>query len=287
MLLALPGASQAAQVAANYRIHANDQLSIQVYGDNTLTSQVTVLPNGDIDYPLAGRIHVGFQTPDEAAKTIAKALKKYLRHPIVTVAVTQQGQLSVLVLGNVHTPGKHMLPPSSRLTDAIAAAGGLGATNGDLPIARLTDNDGTTEQVPLQKLFHDGDVSYDLAVSDGSMIYVPAPLTFTVEVVGAVSNPGAVQLSEGDRLSMAVAKAGATPSLQADLSRVHVTRTLADGRTLAFDVDLYRTLAAGDLRFDVGLQKGDVIYVPQNRKTLVNNGSAYYLLMGLRRLVGL
>jgi protein involved in polysaccharide export with SLBB domain len=96
-----------------------------------------------------------------------------------------------------------------------------------------------------------------------------------------------VQLSEGDRLSMAVAKAGATPSLQADLSRVHVTRTLADGRTLAFDVDLYRTLAAGDLRFDVGLQKGDVIYVPQNRKTLVNNGSAYYLLMGLRRLVGL
>ena len=157
---------------------------------------VTVLPNGDIDYPLVGRIHVGGETPDQAARTITQALKRYLRRPIVSVAVVQQGPLNVLVLGNVKTPGKYALPPTSnRLTDAIAAAGGLAPFNGSLPNARVSHNDGPVTQVSLQRLFHDGDISADTHINDGSIVYIPAPLTFNVEVLGAVDHPGEIQLN--------------------------------------------------------------------------------------------
>jgi protein involved in polysaccharide export with SLBB domain len=34
-----------------YRIHAADQLAVEVFGDTTLSQTVTVLPGGDIYYP--------------------------------------------------------------------------------------------------------------------------------------------------------------------------------------------------------------------------------------------
>ncbi len=273
-------------VQPGYVIHGNDQLSISVYGDQTLSQTVTVLPNGDIAYPLVGRIHIGGQTPEQAARTVEAALKKYVRHPIVSVSVTQQGQLNVLVLGNVKNPSKFALAPTSHLTDAIAAAGGLGPTNGSLPNARVADKNGNVTQVSLQKLFHDGDVTADAKLSEGSVVYIPSPLTFNVEVVGAVDKPGEIQLNEGDRLTMAIAKAGTTPNTQADLNHVHVTRTRPDGTSFGFYIDLYHELQGGDISKDVVLQKGDVVYVPQSRKPLGGN-SAYYILLGLRRLIGI
>ena len=85
---------------------------------------------------------------------------------------------------------------------------------------------------------------------------------------------------------MAVAKAGSSPNLNADLNRVHITRKLADGRTTTFDVNLYQELQGGDISKDVQLQKNDVVYVPQARKGM-GNYSGYYILLGLRRLLGI
>src|SRR5579863_9277249 len=109
----------AAPVPAGYVIHDRDVLQVQVSNDPTLSQTVTVLPGGDISYPLVGKIHVGGLTPDQASKTIAAALKTYVRHPFVSVVVAQVGTLNVLVLGNVKTPGKYALLPNARVTDAI------------------------------------------------------------------------------------------------------------------------------------------------------------------------
>jgi hypothetical protein len=65
----------------------------------------------------------------------------------VTVAIYSVGPVEALVLGNVKVPGKYTLPPPARLTDAIAAAGGLGPVDGDLPDARLEAPEGTTKSV--------------------------------------------------------------------------------------------------------------------------------------------
>ncbi|MBV8151610.1 MAG: polysaccharide biosynthesis/export family protein, partial [Candidatus Eremiobacteraeota bacterium] len=54
-------------VVPNARIQPGDQLSVAVYGDQTLSQNVPVMADGTIDYPLIGRLQVAGKTPAEAS----------------------------------------------------------------------------------------------------------------------------------------------------------------------------------------------------------------------------
>jgi polysaccharide biosynthesis/export protein len=282
-------AAPAAVQSADYIIHSGDQLNVQVFGDSTLSQSVTVLPSGDIQYPLIGKVHVAGQSPDVAAQTIAHALKKFVRNPVVSIILAQQGEINVLVLGGVQKPGKYQLTSAAHLTDAVSVAGGLSGSAQAYPTAKLTDYSGQLRQVSLQKLYGDGDTSQDLPVTDGSIIYIPSPVLIDVEVSGAVDHPGEVELSQGDRLSMAIAKAGNSNSADADLNNIHVMRTLPTGQVQNYNVNLYDSLQQGKTDVDMPLQKGDIVFVPKSKHGLNGNGTnpLYLLLIGLRTLVNI
>lgn len=257
-----PPAAAAVRPDDSYMIHGGDELNVIVYGEKDLTQTVTVLPSGTISYPLIGEVHIGGQTPTQAAETITTSLKRYLRQPQVSVVVMKEGPLEVLVLGNVTKPGKYELPSRSRLTDAIASAGGLGVTDGNLPDARLADAHGDVKQVSLQKLLHDGDTGQNLPLGDEMTVYVPSPLTLQVQVLGAVDKPGDVMVHEGDRLSMAIARAGNGGNSNADLNHIMLRRVTAAGTTQTTNINLYDVLKSGDINRDPVLQKNDLVYVP-------------------------
>lgn len=266
-------------------IHPGDQLTVNVYGQQTLSQNVTVLPDGSIEYPLIGRVQVGGLSVDDATKNISSRLAKYVRHPYVTVAISQLGQPDVLVLGDVKTPGKYSLRSDAKVTDAIAAAGGIADQDGPLPEARVSDAQGNVQTVSLQKLLHDGDTAQDRSLGEGSVVYVPGPTLMNVVVTGAVDHPGQVQVSEGDRLSMAVAKAGNSAQSNADLNNIRVMRTGPDGKPQEYTVNLYQALEKGDTSADIVLQKGDEVYVPQARKGNVWSSAGSGILYILSRLI--
>jgi len=268
------------------RIHPGDQLSVQVFGDQTLTQNVIVLDDGTVEYPLIGRVSVAGKTPDQAAAVFVARLRQYVRNPTVNVLITQLGQPDVLVLGDVKTPGKYALRSDAKLTDAIAAAGGLVNTNGAFPNARVADADGEVHTVSLQNLLQRGDTTLDVALGEGSVVYVPGRIPLIVEVAGAVDHPGDVQVSEGDHLSVAIAKAGNSQNAQADLNHIRIVRTGADGKQTSTEVNLYNALNKGDQQADLALEKGDVIYVPQaTRHSDVFSGIGSGLLYILTRLI--
>jgi protein involved in polysaccharide export with SLBB domain len=154
------------------------------------------------------------------------------------------------------------------------------------PVAKLTDYSGQLHEVSLQKLYGEGDTSLDIPVTDGSIVYVPSPVLIDVEVSGAVDHPGEVELSQGDRLSMAIAKAGNSNSADADLNNIHVTRTTPTGQIQNYNVNLYDSLQQGKTNVDMTLQKGDVVFVPKSKHGLNGNGTnpLALLLLGLRGL---
>lgn len=294
--IAAPGAAIAdtvtpapsAPLAATYVIHEFDLLDIQVFNDPSLSQNVTVLPDGNVNYPLVGAVHLAGLSPQQAGAAMKRALSKYLRNPNVNVSVLRQGQLDVLVLGNVAHPGKYSLPSNARLTDAIAAAGGMGDTNGTYLDARIAQSDGSSQNVSLEKLLRGGDTSLDVKLKPDAAVYVPAPTTFYVLVNGAVDHPGAIQLQEGDRLAIALAKAGTSTASNADLNRVNITRQMPDGSQKAYTVNLYKDLQSGDLKSDIVMQKNDVVFVPQagvGYKTTTQTAASALLLTLARLLI--
>lgn len=244
-------------------IHPGDQLGVLVYGDQTLTQNVMVLSDGTIEFPLVGRVAVAGKSPTAAAAVLAERLSRYVRHPVITISIAQLGQPNVLVLGEVKTPGKYQLRSEAKLTDAIAAAGGIADSNGAFPDARVADSSGKVTVVSLANLLQHGDTSLDIPLAEGSVVYVPGPIRFTVSVAGAVDHPGDVQVNEGDRLSMVIAKAGNSQNAQADLNHIHLIRMGPDGKQTTTEINLYLVLKGGDPNSDVALEKGDVVYVPQ------------------------
>lgn len=282
LLLVSPKAAIAQSVPAGTVIHPGDQISIQVYGNQTLTqSGVTVLDDGSIDFPLVGPVHVGGRTPTQAAELLRQKLRSYVRNPVITVAITQLGQPSVLILGDVKTPGKYQLRSDPQLTDALAAAGGLSVVNGDFPEARIADPEGHVQVVSLQALLHNGDMTQNIHLGEGYVVYVPGPVQFSVNVVGAVDHPGNIQVNEGDRVSAAIAQAGDSANSHSDLNHIRVVRVASDGHQETYNVNLYDSFEKGNLAADIPLQKGDVVYVPESHQPMSVNGSPLLYYLGL------
>ncbi|MEO6834744.1 MAG: hypothetical protein ABI231_02410 [Candidatus Tumulicola sp.] len=109
-----------------------------------------------------------------------------------------------------------------------------------------------------------------MTLADNAIVYVPGNEKLTVQVLGAVDRPGAIELHDGDRLSMAVARAGTSPNINSDLNNVVVTRTDETGKATSYKIDMYKALKGGDLKMDPVLIKGDVVYVPQGYKANPN-----------------
>jgi polysaccharide biosynthesis/export protein len=256
-----PGAG--AGVSVSSLIHPGDQLAISVFEHPDLSQTAVVQADGTIQYPLVGRVLVGGMSAAEARDSLATALKKYLKHPIVSLAMQQQGTIGVMVLGNVKSPGKYQVRTGARVADAVAAASGV-ATTGDYPIAQVQQSDGTMTPVNLQKLLHDGDSTQNIELEDNAIVYVRGAETIRVQVLGAVSRPGNVEINKGDRLSMAVARAGAEAASRPDLNRIFITRKdPATGQVTSYQVNLYQALEKGDQRFDPILVQDDKVFVPE------------------------
>lgn len=283
----VPPVAPPAADSQDYRIHPGDTLSVVVYGDTSLTQTVKVLAGGNIAYPLIGEVSVDGLTPTQASSRISSKLTKFIRKPNVTVAVALEGPIEVLVLGNVKTPGKYELRPRSRLTDALASAGGLGITDGELPTARLSTDSGVVQTASLQSLLHAGDVNQNLELSDKTTVYVPSPLTLNVQVLGAVDHPGDVVVREGDRLSMALARAGNGVNSNADLNHITVRRLGPDGKANTMSINMYDVLKNGDVAKDIVMQKDDLVYVPAGGGHQDRTSGPLGILFSLRHLIGL
>lgn len=261
-------------------IHPGDTLFITVFDEPTLPQTAVVQADGTIQYPLAGRVLVAGMSAAEARDVLTRALRKYMKHPAVTLAVQQQGQINVLVLGNVKNSGKFQMRSGAHLIDAVSAAGGVATQYGEFPTARVSEADGTLVTASLEKLIRGADATQNLPLEDNSIVYVTGAELVRVQVIGAVSRPGNVEVNVGDRLTMALARAGAESSVHPDLNRIVLTRLdPATGKYMPYQINLFQWYQNGDRRFDPILQKDDSIYVPENRS--ISAGS-----MGLLGVLG-
>jgi polysaccharide biosynthesis/export protein len=164
--------------ASDYRIGPGDMLSVVVWHNPDLTSQMPVRPDGRISMPLVGDVVAAGKTPMNLADELKEKLKPYLKDPLVTVTPTQfVGPFArqIRVIGEAAQP--RAIPYSSSMTilDVMIAVGGLTryAAGDRAVIVRVENGVQKTYHVHLDSLIRDGDVSQNVAVEPGDILIIP------------------------------------------------------------------------------------------------------------------
>jgi polysaccharide biosynthesis/export protein len=112
---------------ASYVIGPDDQIMVRVWGDDRLSGQLLVRPDGRVSINLIGEVVASGKTPEQLAKDIEEVLrqKEILTRPNVTVNVTQVLSKKYMLNGEVNKPGSVPLTTPTTVMEALVQAGGF------------------------------------------------------------------------------------------------------------------------------------------------------------------
>jgi polysaccharide export outer membrane protein len=161
-----------------YLIGPGDQLSVFVWGDSELSTQVVVRPDGLISTPLVEDLQASGRTPTELARSLEHELSTFVKNPKVTVSVNQfVGQYTeqVRVVGQAARPQAIPFRQGMTLLDVIIAVGGLTEYAAGNKASIVRQINGKTEQfrVKLDDLIRDGDISANAKMLPGDVLIIP------------------------------------------------------------------------------------------------------------------
>jgi polysaccharide biosynthesis/export protein len=102
---------------------------------------------GNIDFPVVGKVHLSGMTRSAAIDTLKKALKPYLAHPTVLMRILNY---QVTVLGEVRNPGTFTIP-NERITlpEALGIAGDLLITGERKNVLVIREVDGKRKETRI------------------------------------------------------------------------------------------------------------------------------------------
>lgn len=152
---------QGAQAASDlFTIRSGDVLQVTVWKEEGMDREVVVLPDGSIDFPLAGSVSLQGLTTTEAQALIKTKLVKMI--PDASVSVTVKAPLghTVNVMGQVVKPGEILMGRKMTVMQALSQAGGLTAFADEDSIVILRTENGEKKSIQY---------SYD-EIADGSAL---------------------------------------------------------------------------------------------------------------------
>lgn len=200
----------------SYPLGPNDQLKVWVLGLEMEIGDkpIRIDPSGDIDLPLAGKVHAAGLTTAQLKDELTRRYAKDLRNPQVSVELLEFGSQSVSVMGAVAHPGVRQLEGHKTLVEAISLAEGMRPDAGPrvnisrqiqygpipLPGARLDETGKySIADVGVKDLLAGTHPAENIAIYPDDVITIPvAP---TVFVIGDVKKPGEI-LMKNDGVSV-------------------------------------------------------------------------------------
>jgi polysaccharide export outer membrane protein len=165
----------------------------------------------------------------------------------------------VRVLGEVNGPERYKLKVDDKLLDALSLAKGVKRETADIYMAYVARNKQIIP-VSLKRLLDFGDMSQNMLLEDGDIVYIPNIDEKKYYVLGEVEKPGVVFYKDPVDVVEAVAQGGGF-KISAQRSQVVVVR--GDLRSpQIYEIDMLAMLEGKSFeRFP--LQKGDIVFIPR------------------------
>jgi len=243
------GAAQAqSDKKAEYVLGPGDIVRITVFQNPDLTTEARVSEAGTLSFPYIGSVSVGGLSPSKGEKRIADMLREggFVSKPQVNILPMQIRSSQVAVLGQVNRPGRYPLETlNTRLSDMVAAAGGIAATGADtVMLIGTREGRAIRHEFDIPLLFFNGDGTGDVLLESGDVLYVTrAPVFY---IYGEVQHSGVFRLERNMTVMQGLAAGGGLTTRGTEKGlRVH--RRSPDGKLKIIEVKLDDPLKADDV----------------------------------------
>ena len=161
--------------AEGYLLQPGDMLTVSVWKEADLSSDLLVRPDGAISMPLAGEIAAAGHTVEDVRSTIDQRLRKYIPEPAVTVTVKQTLGNQIFVIGKVNRPGPYPIVRPVDVVQALSLAGGTTpfASVNDIKVLRRHGEQQTIIPFRYSDIEHGRKLQQNILLESGDTVVVP------------------------------------------------------------------------------------------------------------------
>jgi protein involved in polysaccharide export with SLBB domain len=194
----------------SYVIGPDDELLVDITGDNEANYQLKVNPEGTIRLQYVGIVAVGGLTIEQASAKIRSVMSRTypgLRTGRTSVAINLGNirSIKVSIIGEAVKPGSYTLSSLSTVFNALYASGGPNK-NGSFRAIQLIRNNRVVSTIDVYDFLLKG-TQQNLRLQDQDVINVPVYKT-RVEMSGEVKRPALYEVLSSESLQDAINFAG-------------------------------------------------------------------------------
>ncbi len=211
-----------------YILAPGDELRITVFGDNNLEFVSKIDLNGNISFPNLGIFFAAGNSFATLKKRVNVFLGKFYSGLLSTpsrtfldVSLTQIRPVKVSVLGNVNTPGPHLVNGMATVLNALYASGGIN-TSGTLREVKVYRNNKLIKSIDLYDYITQGNIDQDIRLSNNDVIFV-GPRLSSVTLTGNVKKKAIYELKPNESLKDLLKYSGGL-SASASLDNMNISR---------------------------------------------------------------
>ena len=195
----------------NYVVGPDDELLIDITGDNEVSYKSKVSPDGNIRVQYVGLIAVSGLTIEQATSKIRSALSSTypaLRSGRTSVSVTLGNirSITVTVVGEAVKPGSYTVSSLSSLFNILSTAGGPNI-NGTYRNIQIIRGNKVMNTVDIYDFLLNGIQKGNIRLQDQDVINIPV-YTTRIELSGEVKRPAYFEIKGNETLSDALRFAG-------------------------------------------------------------------------------
>lgn len=195
----------------NYRLAAEDEVIIDVYGYSEVQHRLKVSPEGYIRIPNLGPVYVNGLTMSEAQIRITKQLSTIYGginsgNTSVQISLGNIRSIRVLLIGEITQPGTYTLPSLATVANALYVSGGPNE-NGSFRSIDVIRNGKSVSTFDLYDFLIHGDLSNNIVLQDQDIVKVN-PYRMRVELSGEIKRPAIFEAKESETLQNIIDFAG-------------------------------------------------------------------------------
>ena len=159
-----------------YKLRSGDTIDITFVYVPDFNQTVTIQPDGYVTLRAVGDMRAGGLTLPEIKKLVETKYGVIMKDPDVSIEIKDFEKPFFLAQGEVQKPGKYELRSDTKLSEAVAIAGGLSTSAKHSQVLLFRRNEGgqiDVKEIDLKKVLHGKDLSGDVNIQAGDMVFVP------------------------------------------------------------------------------------------------------------------